>query len=1212
MPRLRPLLPSVVRPARSYFVILTTSAILLFSAACKPFGDFGAGKKDDTVAGASVNPNQVVTPVFSPTGGTYAPTPNVSMTSTTPTATVCYTTDGVTTPTCNATTGTCITGTTYAGALSVGASQTIMALACKAGMINSTVATGVYTIDGTAPVLTLTTPATGVPRTNTQVTYDITDASGGCASASITWTWVSGNPDPGGAPAGTHTQALTGGELVNGTHSNVTLTNNPSLVDGATYNVAFTCTDAVGNVGNATTQTNVLYDFAVPVISAIAPANGATVNTTQVSYTLSEVCNTGSVNWTWTGGTAGTNQSYALSIAAEKTAGPHTITPAVALTSGAIYTVSFDCTDMAGQVATTVSSTSVTFDNVAPVIGGVSPVDSAYVSTTQVSYSLTEACASASITWTRTGGNPDPGGVPAGTHAQALTAGELTAGPHNNIIITNNPTLADGAVYSMAINCTDAAGNAATAVTRNTITFDPSAVVISAVAPAGSSYQNSTKVSYTLSEACASGNVTWTRTGGNPDAGGAPAGTHVQALTAGELLAGTHANITLTNNPTLVDGTIYSVQFNCTDLAANVSTPITSTNVTYDFTLPVISAVAPATSAFVNNQQVSYTLSEQCASGGINWTWTGGAGSGSFNQGLVPIELTAGSHNNFIIANNPTLVSGAIYTVTFSCTDLAGNIATAVNSTSVTFDNTPPIVSIQNLKNNGTIHTGHVIGPASDNVGIVSLQFELENNGTWNAITIANPWKFALPMGPSTWPERSSHQIRVRASDAAGNVTTSPLITVKKGNNRDINGDGYEDFVASAHLYNTNRGGIYVHYGQSGSIPSSTVAAPTILSATNSDYYGRNTAMGDFNGDGFADLAVCSPGDGTAALPGKVIIYHGQAGTLNTTPVTTLNGVSNLDLFGGMAITADFDNDGYSDLALGAIGYNANSQIGRVYIYRSTGTAISATVWKTLTGEASAHNFGGAIASGDFNGDNQTDLVVAAPRYNNGTFDGRVYAFYTVSSLGANTTAGGGNILVTGVGAEYMGASLASGDINGDGISDLVIGAVQNSANAGRAYLHYGAAGTGLPVSPSTTLSGLATPGYFGTSIHLRDMNVDGFDDIIVGAHGNGVNTGGTYIFFGQASILGALTTASGGVYSVLGQDSTSFFGRGVSAVDANGDGDADLLIGAPRYSAQIGRAYILYGSGSGPINNTALGAGNTLLDGPGGQTAQYATSFNR
>lgn len=238
MPRLRPLLPSVVRPARSYFVILTASAILLFSAACKPFGDFGAGKKDDTVAGASVNPNQVVTPVFSPAGGTYAPTPNVSMTSTTPTATVCYTTDGVTTPTCNATTGTCITGTTYAGALSVGASQTIMALACKAGMINSTVTTGVYTIDGTAPVLTLTTPATGVPRTNTQVTYDINDASGGCASASITWTWVSGNPDPGGAPAGTHTQALTGGELVNGTHSNVTLTNNPSLVDGATYNVA--------------------------------------------------------------------------------------------------------------------------------------------------------------------------------------------------------------------------------------------------------------------------------------------------------------------------------------------------------------------------------------------------------------------------------------------------------------------------------------------------------------------------------------------------------------------------------------------------------------------------------------------------------------------------------------------------------------------------------------------------------------------------------------------------------------------------------------------------------------------------------------------------------------------------------------------------------------------------------------------------------------
>jgi hypothetical protein len=298
----------------------------------------------------------------------------------------------------------------------------------------------------------------------------------------------------------------------------------PALVSGAVYDISFICTDAAGNAATTVTATGVTFDNVVPVISAVSPANGSFMNTTQVSYTLSEDCNTAAIDWTWTGGAGAGDHNYPLAVG-ERSAGPHTISPAVALTSGAIYTITFSCIDFAGQAATAVTRTAVTFDNAAPIISGVAPTDSAFVSTTQVSYDLTEVCATASITWTRTGGSADP----SSPHVQALTAGEMTAITHTNITITNNPTLVDGAVYQMDFNCTDAASNVATTVTRTNITYDPTAVVISGVSPASSAFRSNTQVTYTLSENCASGNITWTRTGGNPD----PGSPRVQVLTGG-------------------------------------------------------------------------------------------------------------------------------------------------------------------------------------------------------------------------------------------------------------------------------------------------------------------------------------------------------------------------------------------------------------------------------------------------------------------------------------------------------------------------------------------------------------------------------------------------------------------------------------------------------------------------------------------------------
>lgn len=541
-----------------------------------------------------------------------------------------------------------------------------------------------YTIDTTAPVISTTAPASSSSTNNTNVSYTLSEA---IASGTITWTRTGGTAD-GSSP---HVQALTGTELTSGVHSGITLTNNPTLISGAIYSIAFDATDAAGNTATTITNTNITFDNAGPVFSATAPATSSSVNNTNVSYTLDEPLASGTITWTQTGGTADAGSPHVQALTGtELNTGAHsniTLTNNPTLVDGAVYSISFDGSDALGNAATTVTNTNITFDITDPVISATAPASSSSVNNANVSYTLSEAIASGTITWTQTGG-PADGGSP---HVQALTGTELNAGAHSNITLTNNPTLVNGAVYSIDFDATDAAGNTATSVTNTNLTFDNSAPVFSAVAPTTSSSVNSAQVSYTLNEALLSGTITWTRTGGTADAGSP----HIQALTGTELSAGAHSNITLTNNPALVDGAIYSISLDGSDAAGNAATTVTNTNITFDNTVPAISATAPTSTSSVNNSNVSYTLSEAIGSGTITWSRTGGtADPGSPHvQALTGTELTTGAHSDITLTNNPVLVSGTVYSIAFNATDAAGNAAITITNTNITFDNTDPVFS---------------------------------------------------------------------------------------------------------------------------------------------------------------------------------------------------------------------------------------------------------------------------------------------------------------------------------------------------------------------------------------------------------------------------------------------------------------------------------------------------------------------------------------
>jgi hypothetical protein len=171
---------------------------------------------------------------------------------------------------------------------------------------------------------------------------------------------------------------------------------------------------------------------------------------------------------------------------------------------------------------------------------------------------------------------------------------------------------------------------------------------------------------------------------------------------------------------------------------------------------------------------------------------------------------------------------------------------------------------------------------------------------------------------------------------------------------------------------------------------------------------------------------------------------------------------------------------------------------------------------------------------------------------------------------------------------DYFGSSVAStGDVNGDGYDDVIVGAHYNDdggGSAGKAYVYSGSA-SGLSTTDSWTETGEAAYDYYGKSVaSTGDVNGDGYDDIIVGAHYNddgGNNAGKAYLYPGSAS--GLSTTVS---WTVTGEAAGDYLGASVaSAGDVNGDGYGDVIVsahGSNDGSNDAGKAYVYLGSASG------------------------------
>ena len=350
------------------------------------------------------------------------------------------------------------------------------------------------------------------------------------------------------------------------------------------------------------------------------------------------------------------------------------------------------------------------------------------------------------------------------------------------------------------------------------------------------------------------------------------------------------------------------------------------------------------------------------------------------------------------------------------------------------------------------------------------------------------------------------------------------------------------------------------------------------------------SAAGDVNGDGYSDIVIGAYGYNSNR--GRVYIFYGGSVMDSIADKTITGGASNY-LFGYSVSTAgDVNNDGYDDLIIGARGYNSNR--GRAYIYFG-GMVIDTTSVVIMTGEASSNLFGKNVSNaGDFNNDGYDDVIVGAQGYSSST--GRAYLF-----LGGIVMNNVPDVTMTGeVASGVFGISVSTaGDVNGDGYSDVIVGAQQLK----KAYVFFG----GQIMNNIADLTFVKSSGsFFGNAVSTAgDVNGDGYSDIIVGDYGYNLLRGAANLYFGGT----AMDTTSD-VFMTI-PTGNSYFGRSVSnAGDLNNDGFDDVIVGADVYNSFTGRAYVYFGGAV--MDSTA----DVIFKGEGtnnffGESVSYAGDVN-
>jgi len=471
----------------------------------------------------------------------------------------------------------------------------------------------------------------------------------------------------------------------------------------------------------------------------------------------------------------------------------------------------------------------------------------------------------------------------------------------------------------------------------------------------------------------------------------------------------------------------------------------------------------------------------------------------------------------------------------------------------------------------------------------------------------------------------------------------------------DINGDRVDDIIIGAPdsegiLPDTTRSGwVYVILGRSNLLRKVDLAKYADISFWGGEEAGRNLlghslVSSDLNGDGISDLVIGAPygsGRGDNRIhSGMVYVFFGRESLkgivdLSRQADVTILGAQEGDLAGFSLATGDLNGDKLSDLIIGAPGgdgyLDKASEAGETYIiygrkkfprvvdlskdWNSRVFGIDSRSSIALLAEDSPDKSGYAVASCDLNGDGLDDLIIGAP-FGDGFLNKQEDAGETYVVFGRKKfpkdihLSSQADITLYGTKRwDHSGAALMKGDLNGDGVDDLILSSptaerkMKSGPSTGLLYAVYGKRNHPKEYHLRTDASiifknnavgqcdfqGLATVGAgslpFGRSITVLDLNSDGRDDLVVGvpcAQGRGGKThSGEISFFYSREHQRMVNPIA--VFQPATTKLDELFGFSLSRGDVNGDGSADIIVGAPGMPRtkglhSSGGAYVLLG----------------------------------
>lgn len=438
----------------------------------------------------------------------------------------------------------------------------------------------------------------------------------------------------------------------------------------------------------------------------------------------------------------------------------------------------------------------------------------------------------------------------------------------------------------------------------------------------------------------------------------------------------------------------------------------------------------------------------------------------------------------------------------------------------------------------------------------------------------------------------------------------------------DFNGDGREDAVIGAYSHQSGKGCTYVFFGsgtffdtEEHDIASNPQNMLRIYGRASLDWSGWSVTVGNLNNDAYDDIIIGAyKADPSGRInAGEVYVIFGAAnmhtrGTIDlattSSGVVRIYGAKGDDAAGYALAIGDINHDSIDDLIIGAhqSDYLSRLDSGIIYVLYGSASFASQTAIDLNThstgilrvyGANPGDMAGYAVAAGDVDNDGDDELIVGSYGSLNGSGATYVIPGYadidTLTAIDlltppAEIAAPNGIVVFYGDDpGDHSGAALATGDLNGDGFQDIIIGAPGGDPlagpNAGETNVFFGEAGfknkgivyIGSLVGNNIRFTGAIQGDETGSSVSAGDLNGDGRDELLIGSvntlYPGRLGAGATYIVWGANDLhtrgLIDMTVAPEGVTAVYGASVEDGAGQSFGACDIDGDGIGDLFTGS-------------------------------------------------